>query len=171
MGNWNRVRESRVGVLLHYDASSSDRGAVEWLLHDPRAKVSYHWLVLDNGSAVEIAPADARAWHAGICRPSDPRVSYRDANSALYGIAIAATVGDVATPRQKATVADLCRQCFKRQGWPLSEVWRILGHNTEAWPRSRKLDPEGPDPLRPVLSVLEIRGMVAGGPPVLEPAA
>ncbi len=165
--NWNTVREPRAGILLHYDSSTSDRGAVEWLVSDPRAKVSYNVLVTDDGNPIQVAPMDARAWHAGICRPSDPRVMYRDANSAMYGIAIAAGAGDTATVAQKETVAKLCRTLFQRHGWPLSEVWRILGHETEAWPRGRKTDPTGPDPRRPVLCVNEIRGMVAAGPPVL----
>jgi N-acetyl-anhydromuramyl-L-alanine amidase AmpD len=170
VANWNGMREPRLGCLLHYDASTSDAGAVQWLLHDSRAKVSYNWLVLDSGEIVNIAPADVRAWHAGICRTSDPRLPYKDANSAFYGIAIAATAGDIATEAQKQSVADLCTQCFKRHGWDFKQLWRIVGHDTEAWPRGRKVDPVGPDPRRPVMSVLEIRGLVGSGVPVIAPA-
>lgn len=151
-----------MGCMLHYDASTSDRGAVQWLLHDPRAKVSYNFLILDNGQRVTIAPVTARAWHAGICKSSDARLPYADANSAFWGISIAATVGDVATPAAKHAVAELCRTLFKRQGWnQATEIYRIVGHASEAWPRGRKIDPEGPNPARPILSVAEIRGMVA----------
>lgn len=148
-------------IVLHYDASVSDESAVQWLLHDPRCKVSYNWIVLDNGNIVEVAPSDARAWHAGVCKSDDSRLIYRDANSAGYGIAIAATVGDVATRDAKRSVAALCHYLFREHGWPLDEVWRIVSHRAHAWPRTRKNDPEGPDLAHPVMNTNEIRGMVA----------
>lgn len=164
MGSWNEtLREPRLGVMYHYDASTSDRGAMQWLLHDPRCKVSYSWLFLDDGTIVTIAPPDARAWHAGICRPSEPRLRYVDANSAFYGLSLAATAGDSATEPAKNALADLTRALFGRHGWDTrTELWRIVGHNTEAWPRGRKSDPIGPDPAHPVLSVEEIRQRVRG---------
>jgi len=162
VANYNAVKGKRVGVMLHYDASTSDAGAVAWLTKDPRCKVSYNWLVLDNGTAVEVAPMGKRAWHAGVCRSSDPaRLPYTDANSAFYGIAIAATDGQTATAAQLRTVTDLTRTCFERQGWPLTETWRIVGHSSEAWPRGRKHDPEGSNPTRPVLDVQAVRDQLA----------
>lgn len=168
MGNWNLLREERKGVCLHFDDSASDAGAVEWLTRDPRCKVSYNVLILDSGQIVTIAPIEARAWHAGVCKPSDARLAYADANSALYGIAIAAGVHDRATEAQKRAVAGFCRTLFQRHGWnQATETWRIVGHDTEAWPRGRKIDPTGMDRAHPVLSVMEIRGMLASGPVVL----
>ena len=165
MANYNAaLREPRIGICLHYDASASDKGAVEWLTKDPRCKVSYNLLVLDNANIVEVAPVTARAWHAGVCRSSDHRLPYTDANSALYGIAIAATDGDVATDVQVRSVVALCRTLFQRHGWHYAtDVWRIVGHETECWPRGRKHDPTGSDPKHPVLSVLAVRGMMATG--------
>lgn len=159
--NHGPLKGARVGVMLHYDASRSDTGAVAWLTKDPTCKVSYHWLVTDDGTAHVIAPHGRRAWHAGACRPSDPkRLPYKDANSAFYGVAIAATDGDVATPAQVATVVRLVRECFERQRWPLSETWRIVGHDSEAWPRGRKHDPIGSNPAKPVLSIAHIRSLL-----------
>jgi len=155
-GNWNDLREPRQGVLLHYDGSRSDAGAVAWLTKDPRCRVSYHWLILDDGHSVLIAPPSKRAWHAGVCLPSIPQLTYKDANSAFYGIAIAATDGDRATQAQIAKVLELCRWCFLKEGWPLQETWRIRGHFEEAWPRGRKHDPKGSGPI-PVLDVQLIR--------------
>jgi N-acetylmuramoyl-L-alanine amidase len=149
--------------MLHYDASMSDAGAVAWLTKDPRCKVSYNWLVLDDGRIVEVAPMGKRAWHAGVCRSSDPkRLPYTDANSAFFGIAIAATDGQRATPAQVTTVAQIVQDCFASQGWTLSETWRIVGHSSEAWPRGRKHDPEGSDPDNPVLSVQAVRDLLRG---------
>lgn len=173
--NWNTLTESRIGVMLHYDASTSDKGSIAWFSHE-LCKVSYNHMVLDSGNIVPIAPDDMRAWHAGVCRSSDPRLVYRDANSAFYGVSIAATVGESATLEAKRSVASLCLYYFSAHGWPLSDVWRIVSHrrhavfparlpNGEPHPRAgqygRKSDPEGPDLSRPVMNTNEIRGMVA----------
>ncbi len=159
--NWNdTLREPRIGVMLHFDASVSDESAVAWLA-GADVKVSYNYIVLDSGNMIPIAPESARAWHAGVCRTDDSRLSYRDANSAFYGVSIAATTGDVATVEAKRSVAALCRTLFLRHDWPLDEVWRIVSHRTQAWPRGRKNDPEGNDLAHPVMNTNEIRGMVA----------
>jgi len=145
--------------MLHYDGSATDKGALAWFSH-PDCKVSYNYLLWDNGNIHPIAPLDARAYHAGVCRPSDPRLPYTDANSALYGLSIAAKPPDVATPAQFESLYALCVSLFQREGWSRSEAWRIVGHNTECWPRGRKTDPEGPDLTQPVLSVADIRRAV-----------
>lgn len=140
LGNWNRRREPRVGVMLHYDGSANDAGAVAWLTRDPRCKVSYNVLVLDDGSIERITPEDARAWHAGACRPSSDQLGYRDANSAFYGFCIAARPGDRVSDAQCTALVRLCVAAFRTQGWPLSDAWRITEHRVEAWPRGRKVD-------------------------------
>lgn len=158
--NWDTLREPRIGVCLHYDASTTDRSAISWFTH-PDCRVSYNFMVMDSGNIIPIAPMDRRAWHAGVCRSSDARLVYRDANSAFYGVSIAATQGDVATVEAKRNVAALCLTLFANEGWPITDVWRIVSHRQHAWPRGRKLDPEGPDLAHPVLNTNEIRGMVA----------
>ena len=160
--NWGERREERLGVMLHYDGSTTDAGALAWFSH-PDCKVSYNFLCWDDGNIHPIAPVYARAWHAGVCRSSDPRLPYRDANSAFYGVSIAAKPPDVVTPAQFESVYALCVSLFQREGWPRSETWRIVGHNTEAYPRGRKTDPEGPNAGRPVLSVEAIRQAVYSG--------
>lgn len=156
--NYNDLTEPRIGIMLHYDDSGSDQGAIDWLTKDPRCRVSYNLLVLDDGRIIEIAPDDKRAWHAGVCRSSDVRLDYKDANSAFWGIAIAARAGERATYIQKHMVSELCRSYLRRLG-SLEETWRIVGHDSEAWPRGRKIDPAGPDPAKPVLSLVEVRAL------------
>lgn len=154
------LREPRLGVMLHFDGSVSDRGGVEWFEH-PDCGVSYHQLVLDDGSYVEIAPPHARAWHAGVCRTSDPeRLPYRDANSAFYAIAAATNGTTDVTPLQLMTIAWLARRAFEREGWPVTEGWRIVGHSSEAWPRGRRTDPEGPSRTNPVYSPDQVRQLL-----------
>jgi N-acetyl-anhydromuramyl-L-alanine amidase AmpD len=157
--NWGALTEPRIGVMLHYDESGGDDGAVEWLLFDPRCKVSYNLLVLHDGTVRDIAPIDKRAWHAGVCKPSDPRLMYKDANSALYGISVAAKHTEKATTAQFAMIVQICVALFKQHQWPASETWRIVSHRTEAWPRGRKDDPDGQ--LGVVLDVAAVREAVA----------
>ncbi len=169
LGNWNKVRGSRGGIMLHYDDSSSDASGIEWLTQDPACHVSYNWAVTDAGAVVTVAPEHARAWHAGVCKPSDPRLPYTDANSTFYGVAITANAKDTATPRQVDSVVSLCRELFTKHGWPLTDGWRITTHAMEAWPRGRKVDCEGQDAtgkLRTRNRVLDyevIRRRVAAG--------
>ena len=164
-GQYNeRLRGPRVGVLLHYDGSGSDRGGVGWFAH-PDCRVSYNYLVLDDGSYVEIAPPSARAWHAGRCAPSDPeQLSYVDANSAFYGISAATNDRTDVTPLQLLTIAWLTRQCFEREGWDVTEDWRIVGHSSEAinrdGTRGRKIDPEGPYPDNPIFSPADVKQLL-----------
>lgn len=157
-----QLREERIGVMLHFDGSGTDSGALAWF-RDPRCKVSYQKLVLDDGRYGIIAPDTARAWHAGVCRPSSERLSYRDANSAFYGVAAATNDRVEVTALQMLTIAWLCRQYFELHGWPLSETWRIVGHDTEAWPRGRKSDPRGGADhhrLNPILAIENVRQLL-----------
>lgn len=165
----NAIRESRRGVMLHYDASGTDDGAMGWFGH-PDCKVSYQWLVLDDGSYAVIAPEDARAWHAGHCKTSNPdRLPYRDANSAFWAIALATNDKVGATEAQRLTAAWLTRRCFRTAGWLPGETWRIVGHDTEAvFPaghrlagqRGRKIDPTGSRSAHPILAVADVRFLV-----------
>ncbi len=147
LGNWNRLREKRQGISLHYDASASDKSAVEWLTANPLCKVSYTKLILDDGKVVQIAPDNARQWSEGNCRPSSSLFTYKDANSAFYGVCIAATNGDKITQKQFDSLVNVCIEYFKAEKWTTNEVWRITSHELEAWPRKRKVDISGTQTL------------------------
>lgn len=158
---WNTLREPRIGIMLHYDGSSADIPGVDWVAYDPRAGGSYNWMTTDIGQEVDIVPDDRRAWHAGKCRVSSELEAagllYRDANSAFYGIAITATDGDQVTPAAFDAVVRRCVTLFRRHGWV--DGRRITGHDREAWPRGRKIDPTGSG-RSPVLSVPKVRDAV-----------
>jgi N-acetyl-anhydromuramyl-L-alanine amidase AmpD len=157
-------REPRIAVMLHFDASSSDLGSVGWFKMEGAKYAGYHYLVLDDGTYVTMGPYNARMYHAGKCRPSDELVTlgahYGDANSAFIGIAVAADQDDIVTPIQLICVAALTRKVFADEGWNVNETWRIRGHDDEAWPRGRKIDPTGLDPKHPVVSVDFVRRLV-----------
>jgi N-acetylmuramoyl-L-alanine amidase len=157
--NHGPLREARKGIMLHYDGSTTDPGAMAWFEH-PDCKVSYNYLVLDNGDIVVVAPKNRRAWHAGACRPSGD-VQYSDANSAFYGIAAATNGKTPLTEAQKRAIIALCRLLFKEEKWPEGEAWRIVGHDQECWHRGRKVDPTGADPNNPIISPAEIARSLA----------
>ena len=151
------IREPRIGIMLHLDASASDEGSLAWF-SDPRCRCAYHYLVLDDGRIVRIVSTAFRAWHAGKCKPADG-FNYMDANSAFYGVAAAARAGDTITNPQMEGIAKVCEAIAKAQNWNLR--YTLTGHSTQAWPRGRKIDPEC-DPDNPVLSkemVLEHLGI------------
>ena len=144
------LKESRIGIMIHIDASGSDQGSLSWF-RNPDCKCAYHYIVLDNGEIVGIVKSDRRAWHAGTCEPSGKTRSYRDANSAFYGVAAAAKEGDTITEEQLISIAKVCIAIMRTEGWIYPENI-ITGHSAEAWERGRKNDPEC-DFDNPVLSV------------------
>ena len=115
----------RRGVMLHYDDSSSDDAALGWFF-DKRCRNGYTWLVLDDGSIVELADPEVRTPHAGVCLTPA-------ANSGFYGIAAATNGRVVATARQIDAIEDLCVWLFRRHGWPTAQVVeRLVGHDEQA---------------------------------------
>jgi N-acetyl-anhydromuramyl-L-alanine amidase AmpD len=172
------LREPRIGCMVHYSAGDFN-STVSWVC-DPTSKVSYHVVIAGDGAAVQLVPWDARAWHAGLCKPSRDSRSYEDANSAFYGIALS---GGPAfgrpTDAQEQTLNSILWDRFAEHHWPVSEWWRIVGHDTEAvhtkasapehpklWgKRGRKADPTGDShgygPLNPWLSLEGVRAALA----------
>lgn len=153
------LREPRMGVMVHYDGSTNDDAGLAWF-SDPACAVSYQVEVTDEGRWAQIAPDSARAWHAGACRSSDPRLPYKDANSAFYGISALTDDKYQVTTAQLLTMAWKIRMYFRVHRWDPSETWRIVGHDTEAWPRGRKADPTGPNPKNPILAIEDVRWLV-----------
>lgn len=173
---------ARGGVMLHYDDSASDAGALAWF-RDARCRNGYTWLVLDDGEVVELADPAKRTPHAGGCLTPN-------ANSVFYGIAAATNGTTPATDAQVDSIVRLCAFVGETHGWasrrePAADTacdW-IRGHDAEAtwspaltraagmddnrgrllWGQTgRKLDPTGvrADGV-PVLSVREVRARVA----------
>jgi N-acetylmuramoyl-L-alanine amidase len=70
-------------LVLHYTGMPDAESAIA-RLRDPKAKVSAHYLVAEDGQVLRLVPEDKRAWHAG-------RSWWRgvtDINSASIGIEI-----------------------------------------------------------------------------------
>lgn len=59
-------REGKISFLvLHYTGMPTARSAID-LLKSPRAKVSAHYVVDEDGTIYCLVPEEKRAWHAGI---------------------------------------------------------------------------------------------------------
>jgi N-acetyl-anhydromuramyl-L-alanine amidase AmpD len=149
------------GVMLHYDVSSSDAGGLAYLLSKEAEKreISYNFWISRKGEVWRLVPPGRRAWHAGKCIPA-PGYTYRDANSAFVGVCLAGGPGEEATPAQVRELTWLLSYMAVNNGWSRQDLTWITGHNVQAWPRGRKQDPEGPNPRRPFLRVLEVRAAV-----------
>ncbi|WP_422570304.1 peptidoglycan recognition protein family protein [Antarcticirhabdus aurantiaca] len=122
-------------ILLHYTGMTSGKAAEDWLC-DPRAQVSAHYLVHEDGEVVQMVSEAARAWHAG----AGSWQGREDVNSQSIGIEIVNPGhehGYRAFPDvQVASVIELCRDCAHR--WTIRPE-RVLAHSDTA--PSRKEDP------------------------------
>ncbi|MFG1397891.1 N-acetylmuramoyl-L-alanine amidase [Xanthobacter sp. VTT E-85237] len=70
-------------VLLHYTGMESAEAAIA-LLRSPAAEVSCHYVVLEDGTIVQMVPEALRAWHAGVSSWE----GVTDTNSRSIGIEI-----------------------------------------------------------------------------------
>lgn len=183
----DRVRDrpvpftSRRGIMLHYDDSSSDGGALSWF-RDPDFKLSYNRAYLDDGRRVRITQSiHDKADHAGPClvEPGVPthtipgtRFRYGGANEAYFGLAATADGNDAITELQFDAMAADCAVIYRAAGWSVDALEvRIVGHDEKAIfnPRSnptrkalwgklgRKSDPTGFDPANPVIDLGRLR--------------
>lgn len=122
-------------LLLHYTGMESAQAAVD-LLRDPAAEVSCHYVVLEDGTVVQMVPEAARAWHAGVS--SWEKVT--DTNSRSIGIEVvngghAFGLPDFPPPQIEAVIA-LCRDIVERYA---IRADRVLAHSDVA--PGRKEDP------------------------------
>ncbi|MGA7267995.1 MAG: N-acetylmuramoyl-L-alanine amidase [Aestuariivirga sp.] len=118
-------------LLLHYTGMASAARAIAWLCN-PRAEVSCHYLVDEQGRITQMVGEEMRAWHAGQSQWRGER----DTNSRSIGIEIQNT-GDQPYPdRQMSAVIALCRDILSRHDIPPHHV---LAHSDVA--PARKSDP------------------------------
>lgn len=52
-------------LVIHYTGMATTAEALE-RLRDPRAKVSAHYLIDEDGCVLHLVPEELRAWHAGV---------------------------------------------------------------------------------------------------------
>lgn len=116
-------------IILHYTAMPSLTESLTRLC-DPRAQVSAHYVVGQDGQIVSLVPEERRAWHAGA--------SYwrgvRDVNSASIGIEMQNLGAQPYPPEQITAVCALCKDIMARY-----KIQWVLAHSDVA--PARKRDP------------------------------
>ena len=122
-------------LILHYTGMDGAAAALQRLA-DPIAEVSAHYVVLEDGTILQMVPEGRRAWHAG-------RASWqgeRDVNSRSIGIEIVHPGHAGGLPpypeAQIAAVTALARDIMVRWTIPAD---RVLAHSDIA--PDRKEDP------------------------------
>ena len=122
-------------IVLHYTGMASGQAAEDWLCN-PQSEVSSHYIVHEDGSAVQMVREADRAWHAGrSCWAGEA-----DINSRSIGIEIVNPgheLGYAEFPAaQIDAVIELCRGIVTRLAIPAR---RVLAHSDVA--PGRKIDP------------------------------
>jgi N-acetylmuramoyl-L-alanine amidase len=129
-------------IVLHYTGMQFSHDAVHRLC-DPKARVSAHYLVHENGSILQFVPEAKRAWHAGVSSWGGDT----DINSRSIGIEIANPGHEFGYPdfpaRQIAAVITLCRGIMTRN---IVRPENVVAHSDVA--PSRKQDPGEKFPWR-----------------------
>jgi N-acetylmuramoyl-L-alanine amidase len=122
-------------IILHYTGMKTAEGALKRLTAR-EAEVSSHYLVLEDGTILQLVPERRRAWHAGVSSWHGET----DINSRSIGIEIVNPGHEFGYPpfprRQIDAVIALCRDIMHRQRIPPDGV---LAHSDIA--PSRKQDP------------------------------
>ncbi|GJE25230.1 N-acetylmuramoyl-L-alanine amidase [Methylobacterium organophilum] len=122
-------------LILHYTGMENAALALA-RLRDPAAEVSAHYLVYEDGRAVQLVPEARRAWHAGRA----VWMGETDINSRSIGVEIVHPGHDGGLPpypeAQIAGVIALCRDIVARWRIPAA---RVLAHSDVA--PERKEDP------------------------------
>ncbi|MFG1420638.1 N-acetylmuramoyl-L-alanine amidase [Xanthobacter sp. VTT E-85238] len=122
-------------VLLHYTGMESAEAAIA-LLRSPAAEVSCHYVVLEDGTIVQMVPEARRAWHAGVSSWE----GVTDTNSRSIGIEIVNPGHDLGYPdfpdAQITAVAALVVDIVARHA---IRADRVLAHSDVA--PARKQDP------------------------------
>ncbi|MBI3433779.1 MAG: N-acetylmuramoyl-L-alanine amidase [Proteobacteria bacterium] len=129
-------------IVLHYTGMRSAQAALARLC-DPRAQVSAHYLVCEDGAVVQLVAERRRAWHAGVaCWDGE-----HDVNSLSIGIEIANPGHDFGYPKfpgaQIDAVSALCADIARRHR---IAPWNVLAHSDVA--PTRKQDPGEKFPWR-----------------------
>jgi len=122
-------------LLIHYTGMASCEEALA-RLRDPKAKVSAHYLIDEDGTCYRLVPEARRAWHAG----ESSWAGARDINSRSIGIELANPGHEFGyrpfPEAQMAALEELARDILARHPIP---PHRVLGHADVA--PMRKQDP------------------------------
>lgn len=124
-----------IDLLVIHGTAGTDEGDLAWC-RDRRSGVSYHYLILRDGTTHRLVAEERRAWHAGVSEWQG-RANVND-----YSIGVGLSnrgPGEPYTEAQYTTLAKLTRDIMDRRPEITSE--RIVGHadvspgrKTDPWP-------------------------------------
>ncbi|WP_370170312.1 MULTISPECIES: peptidoglycan recognition protein family protein [Hyphomonas] len=138
--NFNERKHPLDMLVLHYTGMATGEAALERMC-DPKAEVSAHYMVWEDGRIAQLVEEDKRAWHAGVASWQ----GQQDLNSRSIGIEIVNGGHDFRAPDgslppyprpQIHALLDLVHDILGRHAIPAT---RILGHSDIA--PLRKQDP------------------------------
>lgn len=127
-------------LVLHYTGMESGKAALE-RLKDPKAKVSAHYLIEEDGTLYMLVDEEKRAWHAGVAEWG----GLQNVNSASIGIEIVngghnVPLADGSLPpypdAQINALVPLCKNIVNRYN---IRAHQVVGHSDVA--PDRKNDP------------------------------
>ena len=135
--NWGERRHGGKPdmVIIHYTAMETVEAAVARLC-DPKAEVSAHYVIAEDGRVFPLVSEEYRAWHAG----AGAWGQVRDVNSHSIGFELANQGPQSETPEfpeiQMQTLERILAEVLRRYAIPKE---RVLGHSAIA--PGRKSDP------------------------------
>jgi N-acetylmuramoyl-L-alanine amidase len=129
-------------IVIHYTGSNHMEGTVAWF-KNPKAKVSAHYVIGQDGRVVQMVRDHDIAWHAGqsAMRPDLPDGhpnKEKNVNRFSIGIELVGTADSGFTDLQLASLYTILEVLVTRYRI-LPD--RVVGHSTVA--PGRKIDPEG----------------------------
>lgn len=108
--NYGGVRSKRIDAVILHTTEGTLRSAISWF-QDPRAKVSAHYVIGQDGSVTQMVPDDHIAYHAG-----DGAVNGRSIGIEMAGYAAKASTF---TPQMMEAVINLCKSLSAKYGIPV----------------------------------------------------
>lgn len=128
-----RVRQTTDNyIVIHYDAGISIAGTLKWLR---RKRLSYHYIIHQNGTIYKLVDPKYVANHAGVSKWND----IDGMNNYSIGICLQ---NDAFTPYTDAQYNSLRWLIgVMKQRYPDITDDKIIGHEDVAWPSGRKSDP------------------------------
>ena len=123
-----RAGNKPIGFVFHTTDGNFD-GALAWCL-DPKAKVSYHYIVKKNGDVVQLVEDENTAWHAGRMVSATPygELYAPNPNILTLGLAFAGFASQGPNFEQMVALARLVRQLAVIHSIPIDRK-HLLFHN------------------------------------------
>lgn len=167
-GNYSRGRGRMIPDLVVIHVTEGTAGSARHWIMNPKAQVSWHYLVTRHGGVEQFVREDDTAWHAGrVERPTSALVKSRpglNPNTYSIGIEHEGSGRQELTPKQRDASLWLVRDICTRRMIPINRH-HIVGHR-EIY--ALKTCPGAID-VDDLVRDLSVERRVAPAPPANEP--